>query len=81
MSLTIASTDAGDPGGAGRIGVSVAAEWHHPPARTFLRLRHPDRRRIAALTVAGASHRRYDDETIELTELTASARLVATLER
>ena len=81
VSLLIASTGAGDPGGAGRMVASVAAEWHHPPARIFLRLRHRDRRRIAALTVAGASHRRHDDETIELIELTAGARLVATLER
>ena len=81
VSLIIASTGVGDPGGAGRLVASVAGEWHHPPARTFLRLRHPTGRAIAALTVAGASHRRHDDETVELTELTASARLVATLER
>ena len=81
VSLTIASTGAGDPGGAGRLTASIAAEWHHAPARTFLRLRHPAGRAIAALTVDGASHRRHDDETIELTELTAGARLVATLGR
>ena len=74
VSFTVASAAAAD-----EVVATVAAEWHHPPARTLLRLRHPHRRRIAALAVEGASYRRYDDETVELTELAAGARLVATL--
>jgi hypothetical protein len=78
VSFTIASTHGAD--GAIELVVTIAVQWHHPPARTFLRLRHPGRRGIAALAVEGASHRHYDGETIELTELAAGARLVATLE-
>ena len=74
VSFTIGSADA-----AGRVVATIAVEWHHPPARTFLRLRHPERRSIAAVAVEGAKSRRYDDETIELHDLSGSARVVATL--
>ena len=74
VSFTIGSAAA-----AGRVVATIAVEWHHPPARTLLRLRHPQRGGIAAVAVEGAEYRRYDDETIELHDLSGSARVVATL--
>jgi hypothetical protein len=74
VSFTIGSAAA-----AGRVVATIAVEWHHPPARTLLRLRHPERGGIAAVAVEGAEYRRYDDETIELHDLSGSARVVATL--
>ena len=77
VSFTISSTIGG--AAAGRVVATITVEWHHPPTRTLLRLRHPERRSIAAVAVEGAKYRRYDDETIELDDLSGSARVVATM--